>query len=116
MNLDKDFLCDVICIVAITQDAIADAIDLGCVALDDLTCSRATSSASSGSRGLTVASFGQTQKAFVFADSDVVANIFAAFTPHTTARHTRYCARLVGTRGRRIIGRNSMSYWQGPVV
>jgi hypothetical protein len=40
MNLGKDFLCDVICIVAIAQDAIADAIDLGCVALDDLTKSR----------------------------------------------------------------------------
>ena len=36
----KDFLCDVICIVAIAQDAIGDAIDLACVTLDDFTKSR----------------------------------------------------------------------------
>jgi len=40
MNLGKNFLCDVIRVVAIAQDAIADAVDPGCVALDDLTKSR----------------------------------------------------------------------------
>ena len=40
MNLGKDFLCDVICIVVMAQDAIADAIDLASVPFDDFTKSR----------------------------------------------------------------------------
>ena len=36
-HFGKDFLCGVICIVAIAQDAIGDTIDLACVALDDFT-------------------------------------------------------------------------------
>jgi hypothetical protein len=40
MNFGEDFLCDLFCIVAIAQDAEGDVVDLGCIALHDLTESR----------------------------------------------------------------------------
>jgi hypothetical protein len=40
IHCDKGFLCNLIGMVAIAQDAIAEAVDPGCVALDDLAKSR----------------------------------------------------------------------------
>jgi hypothetical protein len=40
MNLGENLLCNLICIVAIAQDAIGHLVNLGSVALDDLTKGR----------------------------------------------------------------------------
>jgi len=68
MNLDKDFLCDVICIVAIAQDAIADAVDPGCVVLDDLTKSRLIASLQARYQ-LSVIRFALLHRRFVWPDA-----------------------------------------------
>src|ERR1700729_2454222 len=67
-DFGKHFLCDLIRIVTITQDAIAGAIDLGCEALDDLTKSRLIASLQSRYQ-LSVIRFALLNRRFVWPDA-----------------------------------------------
>ena len=69
-----------------------------------------------GSRRLDGASFGQTQKALVFAVSDVVVYIVAAFTPHTMAGTKRTARGSLALDVGESMARNGMSCWQRPVI
>jgi hypothetical protein len=123
MNLGKDFLCDVICIVAIAQDAVTDAVDLACVALDDLTKSRLIASLQSRYQ-LSVIRFALLNRRFVWPDAKGVCicrlrrgreHICRFHSSHQSEAHKELREACCHSSPR-IIGPNGMSYWQRPVV